>query len=299
MRILSIGNFGHGWDGSICDELHIAIALKKLGHEVTQVQREDAGNTIYSLGTPYDFILIAQWDGYQDSLIEVLKEFYKCPVIYWAFDYQSSGQEWHYRLVSDADLYLSKRLADSKYDNWQWFSQDFAPGFLDKHPIEDVEQDIDVLFTGSYLPWADERNATLRAVDEKFNLVIHSVNEWPDFKDVRGPVMDDALPELYARAKVILSIDHTLEAGYWSDRNAQIMASGRRPLFRYVPLSESVFRNHVEYFYSIDDCLKQIQWQLDGKMDGLFHTMSYHYARANLMVINRVQDLVTIVRSIL
>ena len=33
MKILSIGNFGHGWDGSICDEEHIAGALEELGHD--------------------------------------------------------------------------------------------------------------------------------------------------------------------------------------------------------------------------------------------------------------------------
>ncbi len=31
MRILSIGNFGRSWDGSICDEEHIAKALEDMG----------------------------------------------------------------------------------------------------------------------------------------------------------------------------------------------------------------------------------------------------------------------------
>ena len=169
-----------------------------------RVQREALG-----LGHPsedFDFTLIAQWDSYRDDFT-IPK-----PLVYWAFDYQADGQEWHERLVKEAALYLSKRMADSKYPNWQFLSQDFAPKFLDRTPKETV-RDIDVLFTGSYLPWADERNSTLKAVDEKFNLVIHSVNAWEGFKDVRPPIMDEGLPELYARAKVILSIDHTLEAG--------------------------------------------------------------------------------------
>ena len=286
MRILSIGNFGYGWDGSICDEEHIAKALEELGHEVTRKQREEIG---YPPG-PYDLTLIAQWDGHGD--VSQLPR----PLVYWAFDYQADGQEWHERLVAEADVYLSKRIADAKYANWQWLPQDFAPSFLDKFPNR-VEKDIEVLFTGSYLPWAGERNDTLKAVDDRFNLVIHSVNEWPGFKNVRPPIMDDGLPELYARAKVILSIDHTIEAGYWSDRNAQIMACGVRPLFRYVPLSEATFKNYVDYFYSIDDCIQQIgeRINLGIRLD----QSHYEYAQNNLMVKNRVKDLLIIVGGIL
>lgn len=287
MKILSIGNFGTGWDGSICDEEHIANALESLGHEVVRVQRGEVN--LNNGDNNYDFTLIAQWDGYGDTLAWLPK-----PLVYWAFDYQNDGQEWHEKLIEQADLYLSKRIADSKYPNWQWLSQDFAPSFLEKVPDwhNSIEQNIDVLFTGSYLPWATERNETLKAVDDKFHLVIHSVNEWPGFKDVRPPIMDDGLPMLYAQAKVILSIDHTIEAGYWSDRNAQIIACGRRPLFRYVPLSESRFQGRVAYFYSVEDCLQKVDLLL--KYPGDAET-----DMSGLYVKDRVHDLITIVRGIL
>lgn len=289
MNIMVVGNFGKAWDGSICDEEHIASALEELGHQVSRQQRENIRHEVF-IEEKFDFILMAQWDGYPGGTVYGLKYGY-CPVVYWAFDYQEDGQKWHEELVKEVDLYLSKRIADSKYSNWQWLSQDFAPKFLDKTHKQEWsfgDQDIDVLFTGSYLPWATERNETLKAVDEKFNLVIHSVNEWPGFKDVRPPIMDEGLPELYARAKVILSIDHTLEAGYWSDRNAQIMACGRRPLFRYVPLSEARFGDRVDYFYNIEDCLEKItNWEeRPTNADGLF-------------VKDRVKDLLTIVENIL
>ena len=211
MRVLSIGNFNYGWDGSICDEEHIAQALEELGHEVYRCQREELEDCHYIGDTfpgPFDFTLVAQWDGFDkchrndctivgclslDGIGKVNKDFHG-PLVYWAFDYQADGQEWHERLVRESDLYLSKRIADSKYPNWQWLSQDFAPTFLIKYN-KPVEQDIDVLFTGSHLPWATERNETLKAVDEKFSLVIHSVNDWPSFKDVRPPKMDMELPE--------------------------------------------------------------------------------------------------------
>lgn len=296
MKILSIGNFFNpSWDGSQPDEEHIAGALERLGHEVYRWQRDGVLHAPAEMNFNPDFILVAQWYGYSDILHVLIKEFRK-PVIYWAFDYQADGQEWHERLIKSADLYLSKRIADSKYPNWQYLSQNFAPEFLDK-PSNGSYLDIDVLFTGSYLDFATERNETLKAVDENFNLVIHSVNEWPGFKDVRPPVMDAGLPELYNRAKVVLSIDHTLEAGYHSDRNAQIMCCGVKPLFRYVPLSEQTFHNYVDYFYSIDDCIAKIEHKLE--LPGMYDIEPYNYAQANLKVKNRVEDLLTIVRGIL
>lgn len=285
MKVLTVGNFNYGWDGSICDEEHIAQALEELGHEVVRWSRNDLDILELSQTSKgFDFVLISQWDGYPEV------DTGDVPLVYWAFDYQADGQEWHERLVRESDLYLSKRIADSKYPNWQWLSQDFAPTFLNKYD-KPVEQDIDVLFTGSYLPWATERNETLKAVDEKFSLVIHSVNDWPSFKDVRPPKMDMELPELYARAKVILSIDHTLEAGYWSDRNAQIIACGRKPLFRYIPLSEARFQDRVTYFYNIEDCLEKIEQQLLSPL--------YENRSGGMFVQTRVCDLLTIVGSIL
>lgn len=295
MNILTIGNFTTGWDGSICDEEHVAQALELIGHVVIRLQREQFtsfDNSMYE----FDFVLVSQWDQYPEDMMPVLKAFCKCPIVYWAFDYQRDGQMWHLRLIEGADLYLSKRLSDSQYVNWQWLSQDFAPMFLDKYP-GDIDSDIDVLFTGSYLDYAKERNETLRAVDKMFNLTIHSFT--PDawkaegFKDVRGPMMDDSLPYLIAQAKLNLSIDVLVEPGYWSDRNSQIMACGGNVLFRYVPLSEVTFKDHVHYFYDIDDCLAKIE-------QGVAHAEdSYDYAQANLKVINRAQDLLTIVGSIL
>lgn len=62
MRILSVGNFGLGWDGSVCDEEHIATALEQLGHTVSRLQRESQ----WTITDDFDFTLISQWDGYND-----------------------------------------------------------------------------------------------------------------------------------------------------------------------------------------------------------------------------------------
>lgn len=296
MKILTIGNFTTGWDGSICDEEHVAQALEFMGHEVIRCQREEKPE----FGS-YDIILISQWDGYPATLMDALKHLGKR--VYWAFDHQDQNQEWHQRLIQGADLYLSKRIADSIYPNWQWLPQDFAPMFLDRYSGE-IEKDIDVLFTGSYLPWATERTRTLRAVDKMFNLTIHSFtpDQWrvEGFKNVYGPVMDDALPRLIARTKINLSIDHTIERGYWSDRNAQIMCCGGFVMFRHVPMSETVFRNNINYFHSIDECLENIQYFLDVPEDRrMLEDRGYEYAQANLKVLNRVSDLLVLVSEIL
>jgi len=264
---------------------------------------------------PYrpDFILIAQWDGYSPGFVLSFKGIYNnVPVVYWAFDHQADGQGWHERLVKQSDLYLSKRIADVKYPNWRWLSQDFSPGFLDRDAARQQREefsydkkDIDILFTGTYLSYATERNEILKAVDDKFNLVIHSVNpqDWlaQGFKNVNGPVMDEGLPALIARAKINISIDHTIEAGYWSDRNAQIMACGGLVLFRYVPLSESVFHDSVLYFYDKESCLTMIENLLDkpGEDLDMIREQGYGLAHHTMMVNDRVTDLLTIVRSIL
>lgn len=300
MKILVIGNFTTGWDGSICDEEHIATSLEKLEHEVERWQREETNNP--TTPAAHDVVLIAQWNQYPANLVDRLKESSNGLIVYWAFDYQEDGQDWHERLVKEVDLYLSKPLSDSKYDNWQWLSQDFSPPFLDKVPTE--RKDIDVLFTGTYLPWAKDRIEVLKAVDKEFNLHVFSMtpDDWKraGLKNVNGPVMDIPMSGIVSRAKINLSIDHTISAGYWSDRNAQIMASGGVVLFKYVPLSEAVFRNHVLYFNSVDECLDKLRYWLEPGRHyelGNFRHQGYKFAHANLMVDNRVKDFITIVES--
>jgi Glycosyl transferases group 1 len=294
MKILFVGNFARGWDGSVCDEVHIANALEKFGHTVVRQQRE----TGWDEALPnVDLVLIAQWDGYPEDIFSDVP----IPVIYWAFDFQADGQEWHERLIKKSDVYLSKALSDSKYPNWRWLSQDFAPEFLDRNELAD--KTIDVLFTGTFLPWAEDRIKFLKIADENFNLVIHSVNpgEWAKagFKNVNGPVMDEGLPDLYSKAKINLSIDHTITPGYWSDRNAQIMACGGFVLFRYIPMSEVRFRDYIFYFNDTFMYLEAIKYFLehDDKRDQLADA-GYKYAQSSLMTKHRVRDLITILDNI-
>lgn len=297
MQILSIGNFGHSWDGSICDEEHIAVALEQLDHSVIRCQRETAEEKEVPA---VDFVLIAQWDGYAPHF---LNRFHAAgiPVVYWAFDYQDQEQEWHQELIDQADLYLSKRIADSVFSNWHWLSQDFFPDLL--RPADDVEKDIDVLFTGTYLPWAKERNETLKAIDDFCTLQIRSINPegWIEagFRNVAGPVIDEELPDIIARAKVNIAIDHTYEAGYWSDRTAQIMACGGFVMMRYVPLAETRFE-YVPFFKNTAGALGLIDEMLrdDTQRDRIafFGTL---YARKHLSAQIRVMDLLYIVENCL
>lgn len=310
MRILSIGNFGTGWDGSICDEEHIAKALESLGHVVHRLQREElqdsrpVSDIFPSHG--YDFILLAQWDGYPESMLPWLKKD-DCPIVYWAFDHQTDGQEWHERLVAGADLYLSKPFSDSKYPNWRWLSQDFAPEFLYPKDTPTARRDIDVLFTGSWVPWesGQARVEVLKAIDKRYNLQINSVtpDQWKaeGFKNVQGPVMDKDLIDLIARTKVNISMDHVHAPGYWSDRNAQIMACGGVVLFRHVPMSEAIFKDHVFYFYDTEDCLDKIGriLKLNYNDYDQMGERNYQYARRYLTATARVKELEILVKEIL
>lgn len=314
MRILSIGNFGRGWDGSICDEEHIAYALEGLGHKVERWQREDTPFGSTPIGK-YDFVLIAQWNGYPENLVPELKKITGAPVVYWAFDYQYDKggdpcpEDWHVRLASEADLFLSKESANKAFyealgAKFRWLPQDFAPEFLNRNML--VDEEYDVIFTGSYLPWSPERTEYLKAVDAKFKLHIFSVtpDEWKaqGFKRVHEPVMDEGLNELCQQAKINLSIDWKLSPGYWSDRNAQIMACGGFVLFRHVPMSETVFKDYIAYFSSVEECIKKIRYYLKPQNEQervKIAQKGYDFAHKNLMVKNRVQDLLVIVGEIL
>lgn len=311
MKILSIGNFGHGWDGSICDEENIAQALEDLGHEVIRKQREELPG--YMLVVDYDFVLIAQWNGYPETLVEDIKAVLSCPVVYWAFDYQydKNGEpcpeDWHIRLAQQADVFLSKEMANKAYYDsigatFRWLPQDFAPEFLDKVLLQDNEYE--VVFTGSYLPYAQERTEVLKAVDKQFDLHIFSVtpDDWKreGFKNVHGPIMDHGLPALYAATKINLSIDWKHSMGYWSDRNAQIMCCGGFVLFRYVPLSETVFKDKVAYFYNTEDCLKKIAYYLENEAErNTIAERGYKCAVKHFKVSGRVKEMLTIVGEFL
>lgn len=248
---------------------------------------------------------MAQWDGYGKyiNFQARLKELYSCPIAYWAFDYQADGQEWHERLIKECDVYLSKPFFDArKHKNWNWLPQDFAPSFLDKIPDSEApDKDIEVLFTGSWVPWesGQERVKVLKAINKKYDLHIYGVtpDQWEKegFQNVHGPVMDHELPELIARAKINFSMDHVLAPGYWSDRNAQIMACGGFVLFRSVAPSWLTFDEGIEYFKTTEECLDKIDRYLkDDPSRKRIADEGYKLAQDTLMVTNRVQELLTI-----
>lgn len=266
MNVLLIGNFGTSWDGSVCDEKHIAEALKSLGHGVCEMQRENIPMGQVSAIHGFELVLIAQWNGYPEHVCNKLREMYNCPVVYWAFDYQwDSNEEWHFEMAVEADLFLSKEMDNrTEYEeigaNFHWLPQDFAPDSL--RPIEglNLENNYEVVFTGSYLPQAEFRNKLLKAVDDEFDLHIFTVTPdgFKDFKNVHSPIMDDGLIKLYQEAKIVLSVDWKQAEGYWSDRMSQVLACGGYVINLYVPMQELDYPD-VVHFNTIEECLKLIR----------------------------------------
>jgi hypothetical protein len=263
MRIMIIGNFGTSWDGSICDEKHISESLKSMHHKVDEFQRE----TIEMLGTlnEPDFILIAQWNGYREHVCNHLRELYKCPVVYWVFDYQwDSHEEWHFEMAKEADLFLSKEM-DHKHDyeemgcNFHWLPQDFAPMFLTKEWGK-IPFKYEVIFTGSYLPQATFRNELLERLDQEFDLHIFTVTPegFSSFKNVHGPILDEGLSMLYAESKYVVSVDWKQAEGYWSDRLSQILACNGNPVNKFVSMQELDYPD-VTHFNTIDECVDIIK----------------------------------------
>lgn len=299
--VLMIGNFEKSWDGSVCDELHIALAFQKFKWEVTLLPREETD--ILPDAKP-SFVLIAQWNGYSEDMVDRLRMKYNCPIVYWAFDYQwDSNEEWHFRLAKEVDLFLSKEM-DHKQDyekmgaNFHWFSQDFAPEFLDIYKEDDVDKIYEVIFTGTYLPQAEFRNAFLKEVDNNFDLHIFSVTEqaWKDagFRNVYPAVVDHGLPELYAKSDICLSVDWKQADGYWSDRMAQILCCGGFVINKYVSGQENLYP-FATYFDSIEDGIRLIDLMLMPESDQYKHeyrVLGHMHAQNSLKVVTKVRALI-------
>jgi hypothetical protein len=304
MKILSIGNFGNSWDNSVCDEENIADALEIKGHEVERLQRDNVQDYDWD-STSHDFTLIAQWGNYGEMVVKIKESGKHGPTVYWAFDHQWHAKEnWHMFLVENCDVFLTKDHVHEYREinpNTYWLPQDFAPSFLNANFDDNrPEKTIPVLFTGTYLPDATVRTELLKAVDKHFDLHIYSITDqaWIDqgFKNVHPAVVDEGLMDLIPRARVNLSIDIFQAEGFWSDRNAQIMACGGVVLFKHVPMSELIFRDAIQYFHTEEQMLSKIAWLLEQPL-WMVEMYAWTFARNNLMVGHRVDDLLVILEG--
>jgi hypothetical protein len=301
-----LGNFTTSWDTSVAFERYIAESFDSIGHKVHRVQRESWRD---NLPDDVDFILIAQWNGYGDDIVEVLKAKYNKPIIYWAFDYHYvTLEQWHIDLAAKADLFLSKEMAHrefykSKGAKFHWFCEDFAPDFYEMATEQFTsDKEYDVVFMGSHLPWAKERTDLIKAIDKQFKLDVftYTVDGWKGegIKNIHPIVYDQDLPDLISKTKINIAIDHTISEGYWSDRVARIMCLGGFVLNRYVPLQEHIFKDYPVYFHSILDCLNKIEYYLSTNNfpDPI---RNYTFAHENLRAVNRVKELITIYENLL
>lgn len=305
MNITLIGNFGRSWDNSICDEENLAVALEGLGHEVNRFQREETREAYWKQPRA-DFVLISQWDGYADDIVDRLRFFTKGPVVYWAFDHQwNPPADWHLKLIERCDVFLTKEIDHIKdYQNIcktdvYWLPQDFAPDFL-QAPEGDSEKSIDVLFTGTYLPGAEVRTEVLKVVAQKFDLCIYSVtaDAWRSqgFHKVFDAVVDENMARLVTKAKINLSVEIYEAPGYWSDRNAQVMVCGGFVLYKHEPFAETTFRDNIAYFYNVEDCLKKIEYYLKNSAEReQIARKGKEFANNNLRATHRAKDMLTVV----
>jgi spore maturation protein CgeB len=111
--------------------------------------------------------------------------------------------------------------------------------------------------------------------------------------------MDEDLRDLIPRAKICLAIDHTLEAGYWSDRAAQYICCGGFVLHRYVPMLESRFNHNIMYFHGVEDCLDQIEFWLDKDEDRELVAAEAYENNAYYNVKEKAANLLEIIQEIL
>ena len=276
---------------------------------MTEFQRESPGALIDA-----DMTLISQWDGYPQHVCEIIKRKTKKPVVYFAFDFHQNKPAWHWEMARECDLFLSPEIHHrdeylKQGVNFHWMPQAFSPEFLDRSEIgvwdgdkAKIIKEYDVLFTGSYVDYGTFRIELLKEIDKKFNLHVCSVTQqqWIDagLKDVNPPEVDNALPELIAKAKINISVDLNQRYGTWSDRNAQIMCCGGFVLFKYTPYSEVVFKDKIAYFNSIEDCLNKIDYYLEHEEErNKIANDGYEYAQSNLKAKSKAKELLIVLEN--
>jgi len=168
-----------------------------------------------------------------------------------------------------------------------------------------TEESYPVIFTGTYYDFGENRPQTLREIQEKIKpieLTVFGYNwdAWVDhgFKAQRG-VVDKLYRRLIAKSKINLSLDWRTDIeGFWSDRIAQIQASGGFVLAKFIVGMERAFGPDKEtcvYWNTVDDCAEKIKYYLEHDDERLeILERGYQYAHKYMTFDYRVRQFLTI-----
>jgi hypothetical protein len=194
MKISLMCNFGTS-GGQICDENHIKAGFEALGHSVLDNVVEE--NT--------DLILLFKTNKYGTHDIREWRKITKAPIWIWTFDNLDRFPQW-YPSIKECNLWLGEELGRKcRFENeelpFYYFPNHAVPS--DIFSRVNLAKEYDVVFTGTpySCQYNPDKDALLKAIDERFNLHIFGNSWWSwegkGFKNVHKPVFDRELSELY------------------------------------------------------------------------------------------------------
>lgn len=333
-----IGNFGHCCN-EITDERNIRDALTRLGHTVVGGKTTETTLGDYNW---YDYEKVLEdkpevdfsilFKGATPDQVKEIRELTGSPVFYWCFDLmEDTRQEVRDPMAFDSNHALSAIEADAyfgKSSGWEhryrdrgvnyfFLPEDCAPETHDL--LKETEEKIaheaniiglkdsyDVVFTGTYYEFGENRPATLKEIQEKIapiplDIFSYNFDAWEDhgFPNAHGGVWDENYRRLIDRAKISLSIDWRTDIkGFWSDRISQIQADGGFVLAKFVTGMERAFGPDKEtcvYWDSVDDCIDKIHYYLEHEDERKeIAERGYKWAKKYMSFDFRVRQFLTI-----
>jgi len=279
MKINFVGSFTTGYVGETADETHLANELEYMGHAVNRIPRDIWKAFADGAGhwpgitdkLKADINIVAKWPHFDSAdYINILRHHSEAPVFYWVWDYMwdQGIPAFHTEMANAADLYLSNEAGvfNQYYKDTKayYFPFDVSDYNIDK--INGVDKKIKVAFFGSWLGQGD-RTYWLPEINKIHPVTVFSWNheEWTKRGFEAYPaVWGNEFAQKIAESKIILGFnvnDHCW--GYWSNRVGKVLTTGGFLLQRYVPGMELFLRDGAEYFSTVDEANRKINYFLE------------------------------------
>ena len=274
IKINFVGSFTTGMVGESADETHLANELEYMGHEVNRIPRDIWKAFVDGAGhwagitdkLKADVNIICKWPHFDsEDYVNVLRFRSEAPVFYWVWDFMQN-EDWHMKMVKACDLYLSNDIYNGTYEgtNLYYFPFDVSDCNIDK--VIGQEKKYRVSFFGTWLGQGD-RIEWLTEINKEIPITVFSWNHEEGAKhgfEAYPAVWGNDFAQRVAETKIILGFnvnDHCW--GYWSNRVGKVLSTGGFLLQRYVPGMELFLRDGVEYFSTIEEAKKKINFYLE------------------------------------
>ena len=303
MRICLIGNFTKSY-GQICDERHIADALKEIGQEVHCIQREDFPSRIAEFDKlKIDATIFFKWTGFTVEHIVRWKKITNAPVFAWTFDFMLYHENF-LPVLHEVDCWLGEELGllpdwARRGFNFHYFPNHAVPESIFKHL--EFSKEYDVVFTGTYYPRGG-RLDIIHELGRHYKVHVFG-NGYPDWNKLgvvgHPPMFDEQFPEVIAKSKIVLGINVQNETwGYWSIRPAQILMCGGFTIQKYIPGMEKELKDGCAYWHELPDLIEQIKYYLEHEEERIkISQRGYEIAHQNLTAKERARELIVLLKE--